>query len=131
MKEIIQTSQVVVGNACREGASRRGWFLGHFVDSGDRLLSTTALEVKWGVHAAGESRSQWSTNQSATTLSILIEGRFWLQFPERDVRLTEAGDYVIWAPGTPHIWTAEEASTVLTVRYPSVADDIIEKEGSA
>jgi uncharacterized cupin superfamily protein len=120
---------VVFGNAHVAGANRRGWFLGHFVDpSSDRLRSTSDLEVKWGMHTAGASRTEWSTNESATTLAILISGRFCLRFPDQEVLLAREGDYAIWTPGTPHSWTAEEASTVLTVRWPSLPEDTIEEK---
>lgn len=62
----------------------------------------------------------------ATTLSILIQGRFRLQFHDREVVLCNPGDYALWLPGVPHIWSAEAASTILTVRYPSKAGDSIE-----
>lgn len=122
-------SGVIVGNACIEGGDRRGWFLGHFVEPASDPRATTAVEVKWGIHAAGEGRSQWSVNAEATTLSILLQGRFHLQFPDRECLLTQVGDYAFWLPGVPHSWQAEEASTVLTVRWPSQAGDSLPRTG--
>jgi hypothetical protein len=121
-------NKIVFGNAQVEGRDRGGWFVGHFIDSAD-LRSTEDLEVKWGTHASGDQRSEWSVNQTATTLSVLIQGRFRLRFPDRECVLTEVGDYVIWAPGVPHTWLAEQASTILTVRYPSHEGDSIGKGG--
>ena len=114
---------VVFGNASVEGASRWGWFLGHFITPTDDPRSTPLLEVKWGVHKAGDERTQWATNAEATTLSILINGRFRLQFPEQEILLSREGDYVIWSPGVPHCWYAEVDSTVVSVRWPSKSGD--------
>jgi quercetin dioxygenase-like cupin family protein len=82
--------------------------------------------VKWGVHKAGDGRSEWAVNAEATTLSILIQGRFRLQFPEHEFLLSREGDYVLWLPGVSHSWSAEVDSTVLTVRWPSKPEDSIE-----
>lgn len=117
-----EQSQIIVGNSHTDGQARRGWFMGYFVTPDDDPRSTSVLEVKWGTHAAGDSRPEWGVNHQATTLSILISGRFRLQFPDREVVLAKEGDYVLWLPGVPHGWLAEEASTVLTVRYPSVPE---------
>lgn len=119
-------SKVVFGNAQVEGANRWGWFLGHFITPTDDPRSTPALEVKWAVHTAGEGRSQWAMNVEATTLSILIRGRFRLQFPDQEFLLSREGDYVLWSPGVPHCWSAESDSTVLTVRWPSSPGDSLE-----
>lgn len=124
---IIYSEAPVFGNAQVEGVLRRGWFIGHFMQSAD-LRSTDLVEVKWGSHTAGEQRSQWSFNEEATTVSILIKGCFRLEFPDQTYTLRQEGDYVIWAPGTPHTWVAEADSTVLTVRYPSKSNDSMEKE---
>lgn len=114
-----QIPQIIVGNAQAEGKMRRGWFMGHFIEPTD-ARSTAALEIKWGVHAAGEARSQWADAAEVTTISILINGKFRVQFPDRDVLLSEPGDYVLWLPGVAHTWQAETDSIVLTVRYPSL-----------
>ena len=119
-------SNVVFGNASIEGANRWGWVMGHFFNPTDDPRSTYLLEVKWGVHKTGESRQQWATNIEATTLSILIKGRFRLQFPEQEVVLCHEGDYVLWLPKVPHTWSAEEDSTIVTIRWPSKAGDSVE-----
>ncbi len=119
-------SNVVFGNANVEGKSRSGWFLGHFIEPSDDPRLTSVLEVKWGTHKAGDGRSEWAVNAEATTLSILIHGRFRLRFPEQEFLLSQEGDYVLWLPGVSHSWLAEEDSTVLTVRWPSKPEDSIE-----
>ena len=118
--------KVIFGNADVEGANRSGWFLGHFVTPPDDPRSTPILEVKWSDHKAGDGRPQWSMNVEATTLSILIKGRFRLQFPDQEFLLSRESDYVLWSPGVPHCWSAEFDSTVLTIRWPSKAEDSVQ-----
>ncbi|MBF2066767.1 MAG: signal peptidase I [Calothrix sp. C42_A2020_038] len=120
-------NQVVFGNAKQEGASRRGWFIGHFIDPLEDARHTEELEVKWAVHSSGDSRTQWAVNHQATTLSILISGRFRLEFEDRNIVLSDEGDYVLWRPGVSHNWVAESDCTILTVRWPSKSGDSVAK----
>ena len=107
------------GNAADEGPLHRGWFLGPFLDP-DHPGRTENVEVKWGVHPAGTTRE--ARGQSPwTTLSVLVEGRFRLQFETGDIVLARPGDYALWLPHVDHAWVAEEASTVLTMRWPRQA----------
>ena len=109
---------VVQGNAADEGAERGGWFMGHFLPPDDPRASD-AVEVKWGIHPAGEARAAWATDARATSLSILVQGRFRLYLPDAEVLLARPGDYLLWPPAIPHHWRAEADSVVLTVRWPS------------
>jgi uncharacterized RmlC-like cupin family protein len=118
-------SKIVFGNAQKEGTKRWGWFIGHFITPDNDPRSTSDLEVKWGIHQAGDARREWATNAEATTLSILISGQFRVQFPESEIVLSAQGDYVLWCPGVPHIWVAESDSTILTVRWPSKVGDSV------
>ncbi|MBD2184204.1 signal peptidase I [Planktothrix sp. FACHB-1355] len=115
--------KLVFGNAQIEGENRWGWFIGHFINPANDPRSSSNLEVKWGSHKAGEGRREWAMNAQATTLSILVSGRFRLQFPDTEVLLSREGDYALWCPGVPHCWLAEEESTILTVRWPSLSGD--------
>jgi hypothetical protein len=108
---------VITGNAQVDGNPYRGWFIGSFIPSSDALRSTAAIEVKWGTHTAGEQRSDWSPPAATTTLSILISGRFRIQFLDREVILSQPGDYALWSAGVAHSWLAEENSIILTVRW--------------
>jgi len=118
-------TRVVTGNAERDGAAHRGWFIGHFVESGAR--HSDEVEVKWGVHALHETRSQWSLNAQATTLSVLLRGRFRLYFRDEETLLSEPGDYALWGLGVEHRWRSEaDATVVLTMRWPSRAGDASE-----
>jgi hypothetical protein len=55
------------------------------------------VEVKWGVHAAGEIKAIEAVNQTASTMSLLVSGRFRMVFPShgRSVTLARAGDYAV------------------------------------
>ncbi|MDG9703501.1 signal peptidase I [Streptomyces sp. DH37] len=110
---------VYTGNAGADSPLDRGWLLGHFKDAGD-LRHSEALEIKWGVHPRGEKRRQWVRGEERTTFQVLVSGRFRVEFPGRSVVLARQGDYVVWGRGVDHSWVAEEDSTLLTVRWPSV-----------
>ncbi|MCI4067053.1 signal peptidase I [Micromonospora sp. R77] len=110
---------VYVGNAGVDGATDAGWLLGHFKPAGD-VRHSAEVEVKWGVHPAGEARSRWATGERRTALLVLISGRFRVELPDRTVLLGTPGDYVVWGRGVDHSWYAERESVVLTVRWPSV-----------
>jgi hypothetical protein len=125
MQSHLITNKVISGNAAVDGANRWGWFVGHFITPREDPRSTEIVEVKWGVHQAGDSRTQWAVNNAAATLSILINGRFRLQFEDTEVVLSREGDYVIWASGVPHWWVAESDCTILTVRWPSQSGDSV------
>jgi len=118
-------SGVVFGNAASDGRARRGWFVGSFLESGDGLRRTGHLEVKWAVHPAGDCRESWSFNREATSLSILVSGRFRLRFADGEVVLAAPGDYALWAPGIGHCWWAEEPSVIMSVRWPSQMGDSV------
>lgn len=123
--------EVTLGNAAADGARGTwGWFVGHFVRQGDPR-HTEAVEVKWGVHQAGESRPVPAPGLGCTSLSILVRGRFRLTFPDGEALLVTPGDYALWPPGVAHGWTAEEDCVVVTVRWPSQDTSVTEgSEGS-
>ncbi|MGW9366813.1 signal peptidase I [Streptomyces albidoflavus] len=113
------SENVYVGNAPEEAALDAGWIMGHF-KAPDDPRHNEAVEIKWGVHEAGERRAVWVRGEERQALLVLISGRFRMEFPERDVVLSEQGQYVIWGKGVDHSWEAEEPSVVMTVRWPSV-----------
>lgn len=108
-----------MGNAAVDAAGDRGWLLGHFKPVGD-IRHSDDVEIKWGVHPRGDRRARWATEEKRTALLVLISGRFHVLLPDRDVVLTEQGDYVVWGHGVDHSWYAEEESVVMTVRWPSI-----------
>jgi hypothetical protein len=108
------------GNAIDDGAENRGWILGHFIDPAEGVRSSNDLEVKWGIHPPGDERLEWTADDQRTTLVILVSGRFVVELTMGSVALTRQGDYLLWGAGIDHSWHAEEASTVITVRWPSL-----------
>ena len=105
------------GNAGDDSTQYRGWLLGHFIPDGPR--HSEAVEVKWGIHPAGEARAGWATDETRTTLVMLMRGRFEVELSTGKVVLGRQGDYVVWGPGVDHTWSAVADSVVLTIRWPS------------
>jgi quercetin dioxygenase-like cupin family protein len=108
------------GNADDEADRHRGWLLGHFIAPDGGVRTTDAVEVKWGIHPAGQRRPEWTADDQRTTLLIHVKGRFRLDLSVGSVTLEREGDYVTWGPGIDHSWHAEEDSVVVTVRWPSL-----------
>lgn len=115
-----EQSQWHFGNASDEGADHRGWVVGAFMDHGD-VRMTKDVEIKWGIHHAGEQRSNWQEEEHRTTVLILVSGRFRIDLSTDHRVLARQGDYAIWGPGIGHSWQAEEDSVVVTVRWPGTA----------
>lgn len=78
------------------------------------------VEVKWGVHPAGDERGSWQGEEKRITLVLLVEGRFHIDLSVVSHVLGRSGDYAMWGPGIGHSWRAEEDSVVITVRWPSM-----------
>jgi quercetin dioxygenase-like cupin family protein len=111
------------GHADDDADRYRGWLLGHFVDAADGApRSTQAVEVKWGLHPAGQTRAEWTAGDQRHTMVILVSGRFRLDLTVGSTTLQRQGDYVVWGPGIDHSWQAEQDSTVITIRWPSQPD---------
>ncbi|WP_027345411.1 hypothetical protein [Hamadaea tsunoensis] len=108
------------GNANNDGDVHRGWLLGHFVKPEESIRSTGALEIKWGVHPAGDKRAGWTTGEDRTTMVVLISGRHRIDLSVGEVLMERQGDYAVWGPGIEHTWEALEDSVILTVRWPSL-----------
>ena len=81
------------------------------------------------MHLAGESKAIEGVNQTATTLSLLVSGRFRLDFPShgQSVTLLRPGDYAVWSPGVSHRWRVLEDAVVITIRWPSRPEDQLER----
>lgn len=108
------------GNATEDGQSTRGWLVGHFLDKSAGVRATKDVEIKWGIHPAGEERTEWTTEDQRTTVLILVSGRFVVNLSEGSAELKRQGDYAMWGPGIDHSWEAKEDSVVITVRWPSL-----------
>jgi hypothetical protein len=120
----VTDSNWYTGNAADENLDYRGWLLGHFIDPADGAIrKTEALEIKWGIHPIGQKRAEWTVGEQRSTLVILVSGRFRMNLSVTSVTLERPGDYLIWGPGIDHSWQAEEDTTVITVRWPSIPLD--------
>lgn len=108
------------GNAADDGHDTRGWLLGHFIEPAGDIRSTKDVEVKWGLHPAGDKRPEWTSDDQRTTLLLLVQGEFRLDLTVESVTMKRQGDYVMWGPGIDHSWEAITDSTVITVRWPSL-----------
>jgi hypothetical protein len=100
------------------------WVMGHFVEE-DSPFHTKDLEIKWGLHHAGESKGSIGTNTKSKTLTILIRGKVSLKFPEqnREIILEKEGDYVYYDKGVSHNWSVLEESLTIAIRWPSIPGD--------
>jgi hypothetical protein len=112
-----------IGNAARDGAEQRHWFVGHFLGAEHGIRASDEVEIKWALHPAGERRPQAVTGETRTTALILVSGRYRIALSTGSHVLSEPGDYAMWGPGVDHTWEAIEDSTVITVRWPSAAAD--------
>ena len=106
------------GNAATDAKEHRGWVIGQFMEDGD-VRQTDGVEIKWGVHSAGEERADWQGDETRITVLLLVKGRFRLDLSVETFVLEQEGDYAMWGPGIGHSWRAEEDSVVVTVRWPS------------
>lgn len=109
------------GNAAEDTKATRGWLLGHFIDPAEGVRSTKDVEVKWGIHPAGDKRPGWTADDQRTTLVLLVQGEFRIDLTEGSRVLSEQGDYAMWGPGIDHSWEALADSVIITVRWPSAS----------
>lgn len=119
---------IAIGNTFESSiaTANRGWFIGHFIDPKTNELNfSSEVEVKWGVHKKNQQKEVIGTNTTATTLTLLISGKFTMLFPEQEKKITlcQQGDYLIFPAGIAHAWIADADSVVLTVRWPSIKGD--------
>jgi glyoxylate utilization-related uncharacterized protein len=109
------------GNAVEDGRERRGWIVGHFIDPAKGVRSTKDVEIKWGIHPAGDKRAEWTADDQRTTLVFYVSGKFRIDLTEGSFTLEREGDYLVWGPGIDHSWEALTDSVVVTIRWPSSA----------
>jgi hypothetical protein len=109
------------GNTTSDTQATRGWLLGSFIEPDNDVRFTKQVEVKWGIHSAGDKRSGWTSDDRRTTLLLLVEGAFRIDLTEGSRVLAKQGDYTLWGPGIDHSWEALSDSVVVTVRWPSTS----------
>lgn len=111
---------IQTGNAELDSTDMRGWLMGSFIEEKFGLRHSDAVEIKWGAQKAGNAREEWVTDETRTSIGILISGKFVMQFPDQELTFEKPGDYVIWGPGTDHKWYAPVDCVWLTIRWPSL-----------
>lgn len=104
----------------RENPGRKGWFIGHFLDS-KSPFKTDDFEVNWVRVKKNEKKEGIGNDAKAKTLTILIEGLFKFEFLDKSesVILKNKGDYFFYEPIKNHISQALEDSLIMTIRWPS------------
>lgn len=95
--------------------------MGHFLGPDAGIRTSEDVEIKWGMHPAGERRESMVTADVRTTVLMLVSGRFEIELDGVSHVLQESGDYAMWGPAVDHIWKAHEDTVIITVRWPSVA----------
>jgi hypothetical protein len=111
---------IQTGNASVDSTDMRGWLVGSFIEEKLGLRHSTDVEIKWGVQPAGTAREEWVTGETRTTIGILINGTFEMEFRDRKLHFDKPGDYVMWGPGVDHRWRAPTGCIWLTIRWPSI-----------
>lgn len=120
--------QILSGNLHdeeKENPQNKGWFMGHFIN--EPAFRNRHVEVKWSTHTKGWAKGFVAANTKSRSLSVLISGRFVICFPDekREVTLSRPGDYCLFTEGVCHSSAASEESVVLTIRWPSIPDDVV------
>jgi hypothetical protein len=93
-----------VGNAIRNGANTRDWFVGPFLSPDTGIRASSDLEIKWVTNQSNDRRAQLVTDETRTTVLILIKGRCRIELSAGSFVLSEPGDYAMWGPGIDHTW---------------------------
>lgn len=120
--------KILFGNLNKEKdghPERRGWFMGQFLEHSSPLHSKD-LEIKWGIHKAGEIHEKVRMNKNAKSQAILIDGQFKFTFPDTNqvYYLKNKGDFVFWDSSVYHSTESKKDSTILTIRWPSLPNDV-------
>lgn len=102
-----------------EHPETKGWVLGHFIPP-NSFFHSNDFEVKWAVHAKGETKEGIVGTADAKTFGILVSGKYRIYFPElnQEVVLSQQGDFLTYN-ATAHIGEALEDTVLLTIRWPS------------
>jgi quercetin dioxygenase-like cupin family protein len=93
------------------------------IDRSNSVRASEAVEIKWGIHRAGERRDAWQTDEQRTSVLLLVKGRFRLDLSVGTFVLQNEGDYAMWGPGIDHSWQAEEDTAIIIIRWPSMRAD--------
>lgn len=121
---------IYLGNAVVDGQKSKFWIAGQFMakynegSQNDPRVNHN-VEIKWGVHKKGDKKVSLAKQKSATTLTILISGKFLNNIDGKQYLLEKQGDYLVYGPNLFHNWEAIEDTVIATIRWPSVQDDTV------
>lgn len=112
------------GNADADAHENREWLVGHF-KAPDDIRHDADAEVKVSRHQPGDERPNgWATGEQRRTYFMLVAGgpfevtlRRAGETGGKTEVLAKLGDYLVWGPGTDHVWRAVGASQVATFRW--------------
>lgn len=118
-KKDLMPKKVFEGNINEKGATKKSWFIGHFMEG---PLKTKNFELKWGKHQKGEKDTNAESYSKAKTIGILIYGKFRFEFPgiNKKITLSQEGDYCFYDAGISHNWRVLEDCLILSIRWPSI-----------
>ena len=109
----------------KENPNRKGWIIGSFIED-NPMFQSDEFEVKWAKHKKGYYKEGLKTNFETKTVTIIIKGKFQINFTNKDDRLEEVivlkklGDYVAYdASKVDHTAEALEDSLLIVFRWPS------------
>lgn len=103
----------------KENEQRKGWFVGSFIPK-DSLLNSDACEVKWSKFPKGIKRtSEQLLAENIRTVTVLISGKWKCFFTadNKEVILSQPGDFVAYDSGAHHSNEALEDSHLMVVRW--------------
>ncbi len=104
----------------------RGWFLGHFAKIPE--LKNEDVEAQIVEHETGKEKNRPAFNKRGKTLTMVLSGKMDILFPEekKTINLNKEGDFVIFSEKIIHSWKCTEKAKVLTIRWPSLPNDVVE-----
>jgi len=104
--------------------------LGHFAKIPE--LNNEEVEAQIVELEDGAKKGKIAFNKKGKTLTMLLSkgGEMKISFPDRkeDVVLNKKGDFVIFFEKINHTWECKRKAEVLTIRWPSLPNDVIEKD---
>ncbi len=131
--------EVELGNAKEFDPSGTGWIVGYgdWLQCGSptgsclRYMNKHSLahgiSIKWMDHPKNDPKGSCKPVSEGRSISFLVsvKGKFRIKFCEdanfrgrvESFTLKKHGDFVAWGEGLYHRWHADEASTILTVRW--------------
>jgi hypothetical protein len=109
----------------------RGWFLGHFAKIPE--LNNEEVEAQITELKAGENKGKTTFNKKGKTLTMLLndDGEMNISFPDekKEFVLSKKWDFLIFDEKIYHTWKCKRKADILTIRWPSLPNDVIEKTG--